>query len=61
MFPIEVEAVEVVGGAEYQCDISGAIADLGTVLAGIYGDELSCGHELSPCKMLPSSLPAQVF
>ena len=35
VFPIEVEAVEVVGGTEYQCDIRGAITDLGTVLAGM--------------------------
>ena len=39
MFPIEVEAVEVVGKTEYQCDIRGAITDLGTVLAGM---ETSC-------------------
>jgi len=35
VFPIEVEAVKVVGGTEYQCDIRGAITDLGTVQAGI--------------------------
>ena len=39
VFPIEVEAVEVVAGTEYQCDIRGAITDLGTVQAGM---ETSC-------------------
>ena len=39
VFPIEVVAVEVVAGTEYQCDIGGAITDLGTVLAGM---ETSC-------------------
>ena len=35
VFPVEVEAVEVVAGTEYQCDIRGAVMDLGTVLAGM--------------------------
>ena len=33
MFPIEAEAVEVVAGTEYQCDIREAITDLGVVQA----------------------------
>ena len=37
MFPIEVEAVEVVAGTEYQCDIRGAITDLGIVQEGESG------------------------
>ena len=39
VFPIDVGAVEVVAGTEYQCDIRGAITDLGTVLLGM---ETSC-------------------
>ena len=46
VFPVEVEAVEVVAGTEYQCDIRGAITDLGTVQAGESGP---IGH----CRAVP--------
>ena len=55
VFPIEVEAVEVVAGTEYQCDIRGAITDLGTVLAGM---ETSChvGMDCPQCRHLSSRM-----
>ena len=57
MFPIEVEAVGVVAGTEYQCDIRGAITDLGIVKAGM---ETSChvGMDFPErvCSLLHSSI-----
>ena len=57
VFPIQVEAVEVVAGTEYQCDIRGAITDLDSVLAGM---ETSC-HVGMNCPQIvaihPASLP----
>ena len=35
MFPVRVEAVEVTPGTEYQCNITGAVTDLGTVITGM--------------------------
>ena len=34
MFPVMVQAVEVTPGIEYQCNITGAVTDLGTVKTG---------------------------
>ena len=36
MFPLVVEAVEVTAGSEYQCNITAAISDLGTVKQGSF-------------------------
>ena len=36
VFPVRVEAVEVAPGTEYQCNITGAITDLGTVITGVF-------------------------
>ena len=38
MFPLVVEAIEVVAGSLYQCDITAAVTDLGSVKEGL----LSC-------------------
>ena len=56
MFPIEVEAVEVVAGTEYQCDIRGAITDLDSVLAGM---ETSC-HVGMNCPQRVTMQPASL-
>ena len=36
MFPVMVQAVEVTPGTEYQCNVTGAITDLGTVITGMF-------------------------
>ena len=35
VFPVRVQAVEVTPGTEYQCNITGAVTDLGTVITGM--------------------------
>ena len=35
MFPVRVQAVEVIPRTEYQCDITRAITELGTVITGV--------------------------
>ena len=35
MFPVRVQAVEVTPGTEYQCNITGVVTDLGTVITGM--------------------------
>ena len=35
MFPLVVEAIEVVAGSLYQCDIAAAISDLDSVKEGL--------------------------
>ena len=57
VFPIEVEAVEVVAGTEYQCDIRGAITDLGSVLAGM---ETSC-HVGMDCSQSVAVQPPSIL
>ena len=55
VFPVEVEAVEVVAGTEYQCDIRGVFTDLATVLVGMEASCSVCTAELY-CTLSPHTV-----